>query len=164
MNICKWDIRSNEKTYQSIAVTFEAHTNCEIEEDLGQLAMSQGEGPESEVTGGVRDGSQGVLDGLDHLVDHHLSKAMVMDVLVWIVAQELLYFLDLGVLLELEVVIDFLLCLLAFDDWFSKEHDRNTEYSNDEEGSHHFCLARNERCILRSLWRSSEVDEHDDHG
>lgn len=47
--------------------------------------MGQREGPETEVGGCVGDSSQAVLDGVDGLVDEHLSKLKVVPVVLFLV-------------------------------------------------------------------------------
>jgi len=42
--------------------------------------MSEGESPQSEVRGGVRDSSEDELDGLDHLMDEEASERVVVAV------------------------------------------------------------------------------------
>ncbi len=48
-----------------------------LEEDHRQLLMRKGQGPETEVGGGMRDGSEHVLDGFDGLVDHDLTESRI---------------------------------------------------------------------------------------
>lgn len=48
----------------------------QIEEHLRKLTVCQGQGPESEVGGGVGDSSEHKLDSLDDLVNHHIGKGV----------------------------------------------------------------------------------------
>ena len=43
----------------------EAHPHDHAPEDLGQLVVSQGQGPQSQVAGRVGDGAEDVLDGVN---------------------------------------------------------------------------------------------------
>mmetsp|Transcript_46689 Transcript_46689/g.109864 ORF Transcript_46689/g.109864 Transcript_46689/m.109864 type:complete len:277 (-) Transcript_46689:2144-2974(-) len=48
--------------------------HCLLPEHLGELRVGEGEGPETEVGGGVGDAPEHVLDGVDHLVHHLLPE------------------------------------------------------------------------------------------
>jgi hypothetical protein len=49
-----------------------------LEEHFTQLGMSEGESPQSEVRGSVRDSSEDELDSLDHLMDKEASERVVV--------------------------------------------------------------------------------------
>lgn len=67
----------------------EVGTEYEGEEDLGELGMGEGQGPETEVGSGVGDAAEDELDGLDELVHHHVAEGLVL--------LRLLLHLDFGV-------------------------------------------------------------------
>mmetsp|Transcript_46690 Transcript_46690/g.109871 ORF Transcript_46690/g.109871 Transcript_46690/m.109871 type:complete len:967 (-) Transcript_46690:258-3158(-) len=52
--------------------------HCLLPEHLGELRVGEGEGPETEVGGGVGDAPEHVLDGVDHLVHHLLPKVELL--------------------------------------------------------------------------------------
>ena len=59
------------------------HGDGVVEEYFGQLTVSKGKSPETEVTGRVTDGTEGVFDGLDHAVDEHFAEAMLFGTSFW---------------------------------------------------------------------------------
>ena len=60
-----------------------------LEEDEGELLMRQGQGPETEVGGGVGDGSEDVFDGFDGLMDEDLTGVVFFVVVVVVVVEGL---------------------------------------------------------------------------
>ena len=67
-------------TYSRNRASFDAGADSFLVEDLGELGMGEGEGPETEVGGGVGDGAEDELDGLDELVDDGLGdEELVFD-------------------------------------------------------------------------------------
>mmetsp|Transcript_57679 Transcript_57679/g.114512 ORF Transcript_57679/g.114512 Transcript_57679/m.114512 type:complete len:229 (-) Transcript_57679:686-1372(-) len=68
-----------EPEHNALGPVTEAHLDANVGEDhileeLGKLRVGEREGPETQVGGGVGDGAQHELDGVNHLVHHHLAK------------------------------------------------------------------------------------------
>lgn len=67
-------------TYSRNRASFDAGADSFLVEDLGELGVGEGEGPETEVGGGVGDGAEDELDSLDELVDDGLGdEELVLD-------------------------------------------------------------------------------------
>merc|ERR1719277_1041536 len=114
------------------------------EEDHGELLVRERERPETEIGSRVRDRSQDVLDGLDHLVDHQLREVKVLP----------LFFLDgdMARLLVAEwdvtpsavapavaaaaarvVRSDLLLVFVILDHWLGDQQARHREHRDDHQ-------------------------------
>lgn len=58
-------------------------SNCLLQKDSRQLSVSQGQGPQTQVRGSVRNSAQNELDGLDDLVNCYLADVIVLGVPFW---------------------------------------------------------------------------------
>ena len=58
-----------EITYTNDRTRFERAGEEHVEEDLGQLTMSEGKRPQTEVWSSVWDGAEGKLNRVDHWID-----------------------------------------------------------------------------------------------
>ena len=65
-----------------IVVEPECNLEHHAPENLGQLCVGQGQGPETEVGGGVGHRAKDILDSVDPLVDHDLAETLLSVVIV----------------------------------------------------------------------------------
>lgn len=61
---------------KTILISQNVMSEDEVEEGDCQLRVRQGKGPQSQVRGCVRHGTEGKLNGLDHLMDEDLTKGV----------------------------------------------------------------------------------------
>jgi len=69
------------RSIYTICVLVPLDREHESQEHLSELGMGQGQGPESQVRGGVGDSSEDEFDGLDHLMDEEVAEGLTMRML-----------------------------------------------------------------------------------
>ena len=118
--------------------------------------MSEGEGPESEVGGSVRDSSQTVLDGVDGLVDEYLSKFKLLSMSLFLVP----HFAILGASMHhLSVSPHHLGYLLAPSLTLQRERERETQLAGPFWGG----AAHSHPPLVLKLEVERFDEEHDRH-
>lgn len=115
------------------------------EEDLGQLGVGEGQCPQTEIGGGVGDGAEHELDGLDELMHEYLAWVMLLvRVIVLLDSHNSRVFLgsvDLRLTLRLQFLDKQLLMLvllmaiqtLDLNDGLRQQHHRHTNHSDQQD-------------------------------
>lgn len=53
-------------------------------QDLAELCMRQGQGPQAQIRGGVGNTAEAELNGVNHLVDHNFAEIMTLVLLLFV--------------------------------------------------------------------------------
>jgi len=144
------------------------HGDGIIEEHFGQLTVSKGKSPETEITCCVTDGTKRVFNSFDHTVDENFTESVLFGTSSWQLLHEKFFVLsDLWGLKSLMAInLGGSTTMGEFPPvWLNEKHKGNGDQSNDEQEDLNLLLdsfALNEFCFSWILW-FTHVDEHSNH-